>query len=92
MSGTQTRNRMADQKRDQESMAQHAYSVSEDCLKDNPLTSTMVVFGAGAAIGLLIANALSSREEETKRDYFSQLGRQISSSIGSAIPESLYRR
>ncbi len=93
MQTTQNRGQAGYQQHQAESMSMvgDAISYSEDCVRNNPVTSTMVAFGAGAAIGLLVAYAISQREEE-KRDYFSRIGRQMSNALGHAIPESFLRK
>jgi uncharacterized membrane protein YebE (DUF533 family) len=69
-----------------------AYSTSREMMADNPLTSTVIAFGAGAAIGVLIGHMIaSSGHEQTTASAMEKLGRQVCDSLRTNLPESIAR-
>jgi hypothetical protein len=87
-------NSMQNRRNDISSAMEEAYMSSRDILAENPLTSTLVAFGAGAAIGVLIGHALASSmqpEPATTTSSMEKLGRQVCDVLRSSLPESIGR-
>ncbi len=74
-----------------ESMTGRMSEYAEECYRENPLSSTLVAFGVGAGVGLLIAAAIVRREQEQHR-YFSELGRNVMNKVNRVVPSSIYYR
>jgi hypothetical protein len=73
-----------------------SYSTSpSELLDDYPVASTILAFGVGLGVGVLIgqtvASALSSRAEPSQFSRLESLGTQISDAVRNAIPEAISR-
>jgi uncharacterized membrane protein YebE (DUF533 family) len=88
MNATQNR------RHDMSSSLEECYTSSREMLAENPLTSTLVAFGAGAAIGVLVGHLIAGsvrREPETTSSHMEKLGRQVCDALRSSLPESIAR-
>ena len=73
---------------------EEAYTTSREMLADNPLTSTLVAFGAGAAIGVLLGHMLASAAAPappTASTAMEKLGRQVVDALRGSLPETIAR-
>ena len=70
---------------------EEAYNSSRDMVADNPLTSTLVAFGTGLAIGVLIGHALGSGHHQVEASTMERLGRQVCDVLRTSLPESIGR-
>jgi hypothetical protein len=68
-----------------------AYNTSRDMVTENPLTSTLVAFGAGLAIGVLIGHSLGAGRHEIEATTMERLGRQVCDVLRSSLPQSIGR-
>lgn len=59
---------------------------TEATIQRYPISSTTAALGVGAALGLLIANALHRSVEDRRHGYIRALGDQISNSLGRMMP------
>jgi|HubBroStandDraft_6_1064221.scaffolds.fasta_scaffold305119_3 hypothetical protein len=86
-------NSMQNRRNDISSSLEEAYISSREMLAENPLTSTLIAFGAGAAIGVLIGHTLagSMRPEPAMSSAMEKLGRQVCDVLRSSLPESIGR-
>jgi hypothetical protein len=87
-------NTMQNRRRDMSSSLEGAYATSREMVADNPLTSTLVAFGAGAAIGVLIGHALGAsmkHQPEHVSSAMEKLGRQVCDAMRGSLPESIAR-
>jgi hypothetical protein len=70
---------------------EEAYNCSRDMVAENPLTSTLVAFGTGVAIGVLIGHALGGGRHEVEATTMERLGRQVCDVLRSSLPDSIGR-
>lgn len=70
---------------------QDAYNTSRDMVVENPLTSTVIAFGTGLAIGVLIGHALGGGRHQVEATSMERLGRQVCEVLRSSLPESIGR-
>jgi hypothetical protein len=87
-------NTMQKRRRDMSSSLDDAYATSREMVADNPLTSTLVAFGAGAAIGVILGHALGAsvrHQPETASSAMEKLGRQVCDAVRGSLPESIAR-
>ena len=85
-------NTMQNRRNQMTSSLDDAYQSSKDMVGENPFTSTVVAFGAGAAIGVLIGHLLaSSGHEQTTTSAMEKLGRQVCDTLRTNLPESIGR-
>lgn len=68
-----------------------AYNSSRDMVAENPLTSTLVAFGTGLAIGVLIGHALGGGRHEVQATTMERLGRQVCDVLRTSLPQSIGR-
>jgi hypothetical protein len=68
-----------------------AYNSSRDAVADNPLTSTLVAFGTGIAVGVMIGHALSGGRHEVEASTMERLGRQVCGVLRTSLPQSIGR-
>jgi hypothetical protein len=76
------------------SSLEEAYASSRELLAGHPLTSTLVAFGAGAAIGVLVGHLLvasAKHEPKTTSSAMEKLGRQVFDALRNSLPESVGR-
>jgi hypothetical protein len=86
-------NTMQNRRNRMTSSLNEAYVSSREMLAENPLTATLIAFGAGAAIGVLIGHMLASpREPQTTTSAMEKLGRQVCDALRTSLPESIARR
>ena len=71
--------------------AQCPMTAIENCVNDNPVSSTLVAVGTGFAFGLMMATLFRSPEEK-RSSYFSELGRQLQRKVVNSLPESVWNR
>jgi hypothetical protein len=65
---------------------------SREMLAEYPLTATLIAFGAGAAIGVLVGQSLATRHEpETTAAMMEKFGRQVAQALHNSLPESISR-
>ncbi|HEX4071042.1 MAG TPA: hypothetical protein VHX68_07730 [Planctomycetaceae bacterium] len=84
-------NTMQNRRNQMTSSFNEAYSTSRDMLAENPLTSTVIAFGAGAAIGVLIGHLLASSRPEPASSAMERLGRQVCDAVRGSLPETIAR-
>jgi hypothetical protein len=72
-------------------MLEGAYNTSRDMVADNPLTSTLVAFGTGLAIGVLIGHSLGGGRHAVEATTMERLGRQVCDVLRSSLPDSIGR-
>ncbi len=84
-------NTAKNQRREISASLEDAYNTSRDMVSENPLTSTMVAFGTGLAIGVLIGHALGGGRHEIEATTMERLGRQVSDVLRSSLPQSIGR-
>lgn len=68
-----------------------AYNTSRDMVVENPLTSTVIAFGTGLALGVLIGHALGGGRHQVEATSMERLGRQVCEVLRSSLPESIGR-
>jgi hypothetical protein len=76
-------------------VSEHFQKVSSETgelVEQHPLSSLMVVFGAGIAAGLLIASCLPSAESQRQADLPHRLGRYMLDSMGSVLPDAWMKK
>jgi hypothetical protein len=86
-------NSMQNRRNEISSTLEEAYTSSREMMAENPLTATLVAFGAGAAIGVLIGHALagSMHPEPATSTAMEILGRQVCDVLRSSLPDSIGR-
>jgi hypothetical protein len=67
-----------------------AYNSSRDMVADNPLGSTLVAFGTGVAIGVVIGHALGGHHH-VESSTMERLGRQVCDVLRTSLPDSIGR-
>jgi hypothetical protein len=65
---------------DSESFFTHVQDTTEGTVREHPVTSTVLAFGAGAAVGLLIAAAVRGQEYRPS-NYLSQVGQHFGNHV-----------
>jgi hypothetical protein len=87
-------NSMQNRRNEITSTLEEAYTTSRERVAEYPLTSTLVAFGTGAAIGVLIGHSLAGslrHEPEGMSTHMEKLGRQVCDALRSSLPESIGR-
>ncbi len=61
---------------------------------DNPLSSTLIIFGAGIGLGLMMSSLLTDpiRHMVTPETSTEKMRRQLMEALQGVLPESLMRR
>jgi hypothetical protein len=84
-------NTMQNRRKEMSASLEDAYNTSRDMVADNPLTSTMIAFGTGVAIGVLIGHALAGGRHEIQASTMERLGRQVCDVLRTSLPQSIGR-
>jgi len=77
------------------SNADSVAACAKTAVQDYPLTSLLVVFGVGMAVGLVLVETLGDSVEKAFERELStpeKLGRRISDLLKSNLPESVMRQ
>jgi hypothetical protein len=77
------------------STVEAATSCATDTVRDFPLTSMLVVFGVGMAVGLVLVDSLGdtvAKALDRDPSTTEKLGRQIGEALKAALPESVMRQ
>jgi len=67
-------------------------SCASEAVRDYPLTSLLVVFGVGVAVGLVLVDSLGptvAKALEAEPSATEKLGRQIGEALKAALPETV---
>lgn len=69
--------------------AEEALHATEDVVRENPLSATLVVFSVGVGLGLLATTLLMPRRRESYETLADRSYRQIADTIARLIPDSV---
>jgi len=61
---------------------------ADECVQDHPFSSSMVVFGLGIGLGVLLVNAMQS-PRRSKYEEVSDRGRHLASQVVAAVREAV---
>lgn len=60
--------------------------VTADQIRENPVSSAMIVFGLGVAVGLVGATLLCQSGEAKQEKWVDRIGQRLMSVVASAMP------
>jgi len=76
------------------SIWEDAYAAPRELVQEHPVSSTMLAFGVGIGVGLLVGHALSESLMENSTPQCSKaekFGRQMFDALRGALPEGVAR-
>jgi hypothetical protein len=79
-----SRNRRLPSGSGSESFFSNVQDTTEDTVREHPVTSTVLAFGAGAAVGLLIAAAIRGQEYRHS-NYLGDVGQHVGQHLGNQL-------
>lgn len=71
---------------------EEAYTAPRELVEEYPLSSTLIAFGVGVGVGVLIGQSLTgslAHRGETDSLSMEKLGRQVCNALRSSLPESI---
>ena len=75
----------------------HSYGEMQQCVAENPMTSTLTAFGVGLGVGILLGITLGSESRPQPRHWYDlgsadEFRRRVVEAVASALPESISKR